>query len=241
VLTEDGLMTIHTFFDEFPAQSPPSLQGDYDHLGRYWMENSDCFTCHEMDNNNVGPAFQNIADRYPNDNATKQRLIQKVKQGSTGVWGASVMNPHPQLSDREVGTMLDYIFSLKKIEREEGVQVIRASRIAPDVPKPNPGHGAALAGVHPSYELQTIHKSDFTPKVGGLAFLPDGRLLVTTWDPVGGLYLMDGVETGDTTQITVKRIASGLAEPLGIEVVDGEIYVLQKHELTHLVDLDGDD
>ena len=32
-----------------------------------------------------------------------------------------------------------------------------------------------------------------------------------------------------------------MAEPLGIEVVDGEIYVLQKHELTHLKDLDGDE
>ncbi len=151
------------------------------------------------------------------------------------------MTPHPQLSEREIMTMLDYVFSLKKTEKKQGVPVVRTNQVIPDVPKPNPGHGAALAGVHPSYDLQTIHREDFQPKVGGLAFLPDGRLLVTTWDPVGGVYLLDGVETGDTTQITVKRIASGLAEPLGIEVVDGEIYVLQKHELTHLVDLDGDD
>src|SRR5690606_20772563 len=65
-------------------------------------------------------------------------------------------------------------------------------------------------------------------------------LLVTTWDSVGGIYRLDGVETGNPTQISVKRIASGLAEPLGIEVVDGDIYVLQKHELTRLRDLDGD-
>ena len=241
VLKEDGSITINTFFEEFPDQFPPSLQGDYDHLGRYWMEISDCFTCHEMDNNNVGPSFQNIADRYPNDNTTKQLLIRRVKEGGTGAWGASVMNPHPQLGDNEVKTMLDYIFSLKKIEKQESIPIIRANQIKPDAPKPHPGHGAALAGVHPSYDLQTIHTDDFKPKVGGLAFLPDGRLLVTTWDIVGGVYLLDGVETGDTTQITVKRIASGLAEPLGIEVVDGDIYVLQKHELTHLVDLDGDD
>ena len=241
VLNGNGSTTIHTFFEEYPAQFPPSLQGSYDHLGRYWMENSDCFTCHEMDNNNVGPSFQNIADRYPNDHPTKQQLIQKVKDGSTGAWGNSVMNPHPQLGDNEVKTMLDYIFSLKKIEKQESVPIIRASQIKPDAPKINPGYGAALAGVHPSYDLQTIHKDDFKPKVGGLAFLPDGRLLVTTWDAIGGVYLLDGVETGDTTQITVKKIASGLAEPLGIEVVDGEIYVLQKHELTHLIDLDGDD
>jgi cytochrome c len=49
------------------------------------------------------------------------------------------------------------------------------------------------------------------------------------------------VETGDTNRITVKRFAAGLAEPLGLEVVNGEIYVLQKHELTKLIDHNGDD
>ena len=104
-----------------------------------------------------------------------------------------------------------------------------------------PGYGAPLEGVHPSYSVTTIHKQNFKPRVGGLAFLPDGRLLITTWDITGGVYLMKGAETGDTSKITVKRIASGLAEPLGIEVVDGEIYVLQKQELTKLIDLDGDE
>lgn len=241
VLVKDGLTTVETYFDALPPQFPPALQGDYDHLGRYWMENSDCFTCHEIGNNNVGPSFQHIADRYPNDQSTKSQLAQKVKQGSTGTWGTSVMNPHPQLGDKEIKTMLDYIFSLKKIEKQEALQVTRTNQVRPEAPKSKPGHGAALAGVHPSYNLQTIHKSDFKPKVGGLAFLPDGRLLVTTWDAAGGVYLLDGIEAGDTTQITIKRIASGLAEPLGIEVVDGEIYVLQKHELTQLVDLDGDE
>lgn len=33
---------------------------------------------------------------------------------------------------------------------------------------------------------------------------------------------------------------AGLAEPLGIKVVDEDIYVMQKNELTQLVDNDGD-
>jgi cytochrome c len=74
-----------------------------------------------------------------------------------------------------------------------------------------------------------------------MAFLPDGRLLVTTWDKVGGVYLLDGVTSGDSSQVKVKRIASGLAEPLGIEAINGEIYVLQKQELTQLIDTDGDE
>ena len=36
------------------------------------------------------------------------------------------------------------------------------------------------------------------------------------------------------------KIADGLCEPLGITVVDGEVYVLQRWELTKLVDNDGD-
>lgn len=52
---------------------------------------------------------------------------------------------------------------------------------------------------------------------------------------------MKGVETGDTTGIRIKRIAAGLAEPLGLKVVEGDIYVLQKQELTQLIDHDGDE
>src|SRR5690606_1333393 len=48
------------YFNAHPEQVPPDPQGKYDHLGRYWMEKSDCFTCHEMNHNTVGPAFQEI-------------------------------------------------------------------------------------------------------------------------------------------------------------------------------------
>ena len=53
--------------------------------------------------------------------------------------------------------------------------------------------------------------------------------------------MLDGFQDGDSTKMVRKRIAAGLHEPLGIEVVDGEIFVLQKHELTQLIDHDGDE
>ena len=83
--------------------------------------------------------------------------------------------------------------------------------------------------------------SDFKPKVGGLDFLSDGRLVVSTWDPDGTVYLVSNLDAEDREAIQVKRIAAGLAEPLGLTVVNDEIYVLQKHELTRLIDHDGDD
>jgi cytochrome c len=55
------------------------------------------------------------------------------------------------------------------------------------------------------------------------------------------VYILDGVQGNNPEAIKVKRIAFGLAEPLGLKVVDNEIYVMQKHELTKLVDLDNDE
>ena len=104
-----------------------------------------------------------------------------------------------------------------------------------------PGDGSEPVSVHPSFTLAQARPDDFHPKVAGLDFLPDGRLVVTTWDSLGSVFLLDGVQGNDPKAIKVKRIAAGLAEPLGVKVVDNEIYVLQKQELTKLVDHNKDD
>jgi cytochrome c len=210
-----------TWFNPLPAQFAAKPEEQYDSRGRYWMEKSDCFTCHEADKNTVGPSFQQIALRYENSKNPDERLIRKIKEGGSGVWGTSFMTPHPKLTSNEIKEMLDYILSFKASEEKENNVIPAVKKIEDKFIKP--GFGAPLEGVHPSFDLSTIHKSDFNPKVGGLAFLPDGGLLVTTWDTVGGVYLLRGVETGDTSKIKVKRIAAGLAEPLGITVVDGKI------------------
>jgi cytochrome c len=104
-----------------------------------------------------------------------------------------------------------------------------------------PGDGFSLAGVHPSYDLSQARPDVFTPKVGGMDFLSDGRMVISTWDPAGSVYIIENANSGDPTKITTKLIGSGLAEPLGLKVVDDEIYVLQKQELTKLIDHNGDD
>ena len=104
-----------------------------------------------------------------------------------------------------------------------------------------PGDGFPLASVHPSYDLSQARPDIFTPKVGGMDFLSDGRMVISTWDPAGSVYILDNVASGDPSKITTKLIGSGLAEPLGLKVVDDEIYILQKQELTKLIDHDGDE
>jgi len=68
-------------------------------------------------------------------------------------------------------------------------------------------------------------------------WLPGGNLIVSTWP--GEVYVVENA-TGAVTNATFRRFASGLNEPLGLKVVNGQIYVAQKCELTRLADMDGD-
>lgn len=102
-----------------------------------------------------------------------------------------------------------------------------------------PGDGRPLEGVHPSYDLVNFRPTTFRPAVGGMDFLPDGRLAICTWDSTGAVYLLGNLDGPGA--VTVHRFAAGLGEPLGLRVIDGVIHVTQKQEVTKLIDLDGDD
>ncbi|GAA2532795.1 hypothetical protein GCM10010295_13940 [Streptomyces intermedius] len=110
----------------------------------------------------------------------------------------------------------------------------------------SPGDGLPLDGVHPDYALTDLRPDGFEPQVSAMDWLPDGRLAVTTWGGTdntdGEVHLLDHVQ-GDTgpEEVTAKKVAEGLKEPMGIKAVDGKLYVSQKHELTELTDTDGDD
>ncbi len=75
-------------------------------------------------------------------------------------------------------------------------------------------------------------------EVGGLDFLPDGRLVVSTRR--GQVWILDNVLSPDPAEAGFTLFAEGLREGLGLEIVHGEIYVLQRGELSRLRDVDGD-
>ncbi len=108
------------------------------------------------------------------------------------------------------------------------------------LPRGRPGDGQPLAALHPSFDLATVRPEGFQPRVGGMDFLPDGRLVISTWDADGSVWILDGVQGDDPAAIHARRFAAGLAEPLGLKVVGGRIFVMQKQELTELIDQDGD-
>ena len=82
-------------------------------------------------------------------------------------------------------------------------------------------------------------------RFSGIDFYPDGnRALVCAWD--GDVWLVSGLNdlrtsNPDANQLTWRRIASGLFQPLGIKIVDDEIFVTCRDQLARLHDTNGDD
>lgn len=103
-----------------------------------------------------------------------------------------------------------------------------------------PGDKTPLEAVHPSFTVAQARPDWFEPMVGGMDFFSDGRLALCAWDGKGSVYMLEGVQDRAPKDIGVKLIASGLGECLGLKVVDDQLFVMQKHELTQLVDNDGD-
>ncbi|MEZ0390391.1 MAG: PQQ-dependent sugar dehydrogenase [Verrucomicrobium sp.] len=78
------------------------------------MKSSDCFNCHGIEQRIVGPAYVEIADKYRGQPAALEAAVNRVRNGSTGVWGPLPMLPHPQHTTDEVTIMLRWAFSLEK-------------------------------------------------------------------------------------------------------------------------------
>ncbi len=104
----------------------------------------------------------------------------------------------------------------------------------------NSGKGAKLKAPHPATLLRDITPNGLDMTIGGIAFRPNGTMVVSTWDKNGSVYFINGYETGDPEKLEIELFAQGLLEPLGIACVGDRIFIAQKHELTELIDTDRD-
>jgi cytochrome c len=90
-----------------------SIPADIAEKGKVLIAYSDCYTCHKEDKRSVGPAFKDIAKRYPVNKVYIEMLAHKVIMGGSRSWGTPVMDPHPKLSFEDSKMMVTYILSLK--------------------------------------------------------------------------------------------------------------------------------
>ena len=82
--------------------------------GRDLVTKSDCLGCHKIDEASTGPAYRNIANKYPNNAATLDTLAAKIIKGGSGNWGTIPMAAHPGISNEDAHAMAKYVLLLKK-------------------------------------------------------------------------------------------------------------------------------
>ncbi len=75
-------------------------------------------------------------------------------------------------------------------------------------------------------------------EVGGIGFMSDGDLVASTRR--GQVWRIENPNAPNPIDATFTLICEGLHEGLGLAVVDDEIFIMQRGEISKLVDLDGD-
>ncbi len=82
--------------------------------GAELIKKSDCLSCHKEDVKLLGPAYQEVAAKYPATEENIELLAGKIIKGGSGNWGDIPMAPHPTISENDAKEMVKYILSLKK-------------------------------------------------------------------------------------------------------------------------------
>ncbi len=112
--------------------------------GKLLIAESDCKSCHLIDERSAGPAYRDVAKRYAKEVRAVEVLSDKVLKGGSGVWGEVAMAAHPQLSKSQAVQMVEYILSLAN---EEKVVTLPLSGKANFALLPPPGPTATSAHV----------------------------------------------------------------------------------------------
>jgi cytochrome c len=83
------------------------------HADEALSRDAGCAVCHAVDGQLIGPSYKEIATRYAGDAAAPKLLAERVRNGSSGVWGQLPMAPTPadRLSDADLARLIDWILA----------------------------------------------------------------------------------------------------------------------------------
>jgi cytochrome c len=76
------------------------------------MAKYNCQSCHQVDKQLFGPAFRDIAKKYKADADAANKLQAKVKNGSSGVWGAIAMPPN-NVPAADLQALVEWVMSVQ--------------------------------------------------------------------------------------------------------------------------------
>jgi cytochrome c len=99
--------------------------------GRRLIEGSDCLSCHQFNRKSIGPAYVDVAGKYHDDKTATARLVRKIREGGSGVWGKVAMAAHPALTNEQASAMVAYILSLADPKTSAPSLPVRGAYVPP--------------------------------------------------------------------------------------------------------------
>lgn len=199
--------------------------------GKSMIESYDCRACHTVDSPSVGPSYTAIAERYRDSTDIHSYLIDKIRNGSTGVWGDRAMPAHLELSEADAHKIVSWIMThndegqareslspsgqlqptLDKALISNGVFILSASYTDQGGPDTKP-----LTGNTSVYlRNNTISLASARNMQGYATMTQDDKLLLTVPEEEGSF----GLDDIDLAGIAGVRISTVTREPVEEEYV----------------------
>lgn len=94
----------------------PGVPKAYADRAEQWKlaDKTGCFMCHTTGKNLLGPAWENVSERYRNDPDAEAHLMNKILNGSNGAWVNRDMPAYPEtlLTEANRKILAKFILSL---------------------------------------------------------------------------------------------------------------------------------
>ncbi|MCH2105126.1 MAG: PQQ-dependent sugar dehydrogenase [Planctomycetes bacterium] len=113
---------VEASFVEGPVPGTDGSALAADPPGLALMKMEDCFNCHAVERRIVGPSFLEVAERYRGDEAAFEAAVERVRVGSSGVWGDAPMRPHEASKPEELSAMVRWVFELEPDGKERVIR-----------------------------------------------------------------------------------------------------------------------
>ncbi len=98
--------------------------------GKILMAESDCKSCHMLDQKSAGPSLTDVAKKYKADVQAIEKLSTKILKGGSGVWGTTEMAAHPQLKKEQTVQMVEYILTLSDDKKAKNLPLKGVAKFA---------------------------------------------------------------------------------------------------------------
>lgn len=83
------------------------------------ISGNDCASCHKKDEKSIGPSYVEVAAKYKGQAGADEYLMDKIRNGGSGVWGEVAMSAHPDINPSDVRKIVSWIQSLASDEEEK--------------------------------------------------------------------------------------------------------------------------